>query len=68
MARPRTRTNPTTTKTRTKAPRPLAVESGEIARRAYDLFIARGRAHGHDVDDWLQAERELTEATMHAGA
>ena len=31
----------------------------DIARRAYDLYHARGREHGHDVDDWLQAEREL---------
>jgi hypothetical protein len=33
--------------------------SPEIARRAYDLYLARGREHGHDVEDWLQAEREL---------
>ncbi|HYX92558.1 MAG TPA: DUF2934 domain-containing protein [Myxococcaceae bacterium] len=32
----------------------------EIARRAYEIFVARGGEHGHDVDDWLQAERELT--------
>ena len=31
----------------------------QIARRAYELFEARGCAHGHDVDDWLQAESEL---------
>jgi hypothetical protein len=31
----------------------------QIARRAYDLFEQRGGTHGHDVDDWLQAEREL---------
>jgi hypothetical protein len=31
----------------------------DIARRAYDLYLARGCAHGHDVEDWLQAEREL---------
>jgi hypothetical protein len=31
----------------------------EIARRAYALFVARGGAHGMDLDDWLQAEREL---------
>ena len=33
-----------------------------IARRAYELFLERGSEHGHDVDDWLQAERELVEA------
>ena len=31
----------------------------EIARRAYEIFEQRGRLHGHDLDDWLQAEREL---------
>ncbi len=31
----------------------------EIAFRAYDLFLARGRANGQDLDDWLQAERQL---------
>jgi len=33
-----------------------------IARRAYELFLDRGGEHGHDVDDWLQAEHELIEA------
>lgn len=31
----------------------------EIARRAYELFLARGSAPGHQDEDWLQAEREL---------
>jgi len=31
-----------------------------IARRAFELWERRGRPHGHDVDDWLTAERELT--------
>ena len=30
-----------------------------IARRSYELYLARGGEHGHDVEDWLQAEREL---------
>ena len=33
----------------------------DIARRAHDLYLTRGREHGHDVEDWLQAERELRE-------
>ncbi len=28
--------------------------------RAYELYLARGRADGRDFDDWLAAERELT--------
>ena len=31
-----------------------------IAERAYELYQARGRTPDHDVDDWLQAERELS--------
>ena len=30
-----------------------------VMRRAYDLFEQRGRLFGRDLDDWLQAEREL---------
>jgi hypothetical protein len=35
------------------------VTDGDVARRAYDLYLARGSEAGHDVEDWLQAEREL---------
>jgi hypothetical protein len=38
---------------------PAQATHDEVARRAYDLFLARGCEHGHDRDDWLQAEREL---------
>ena len=31
----------------------------DIARRAYELYEQRGRDDGHDLDDWLQAERDL---------
>jgi hypothetical protein len=31
----------------------------EVAARAYELYCERGCSHGHEVDDWLQAEREL---------
>ena len=33
----------------------------EIAQRAYALYEARGREDGHDLDDWVEAERELFE-------
>jgi hypothetical protein len=32
----------------------------EIARRAYEIYVARGRAGGHETEDWVQAERELS--------
>ena len=31
-----------------------------IAGRAYWLYEARGRRDGFDVQDWLQAEREIS--------
>ena len=33
--------------------------SAAIARRAYELFEARGFAHGRDCEDWFRAESEL---------
>jgi hypothetical protein len=30
-----------------------------IARRAYEIYQNRGGSHGADLDDWLEAEREL---------
>ena len=32
----------------------------EIAARAYEIFLSHDASDGHDLDDWLQAERELT--------
>src|SRR3989442_1312477 len=33
--------------------------SSAVARRAYELFEARGSEHGHDCEDWFRAESEL---------
>ena len=44
----------------------VALASGvteDIARRAFELYRDRGREDGHDVDDWLTAERELRDAS-----
>ena len=30
-----------------------------IRRQAYDLYEARGRIDGHDLDDWLRAEESI---------
>jgi hypothetical protein len=35
----------------------LTVE--EIAREAYAIYLAKGARDGHDLDDWLEAERRL---------
>ena len=42
-------------------PGPPATQE-EIALRAYHLYLERGEAEGDSLSDWLQAERELTEA------
>ncbi len=61
---------------------PMAVESkpvtvhgsadvthADIARRiAFEIYCLRGCQHGRDLDDWLQAEGELRNATRFAVA
>ncbi|HVZ71863.1 MAG TPA: DUF2934 domain-containing protein [Polyangia bacterium] len=44
--------------TPTKAPARPTTEA--IAVRAYELYLARGGEHGHDAEDWLRAESELS--------
>src|SRR5260370_27309546 len=36
-----------------------AVRDEEIRRRAYEIYRERGEQPGRELDDWLQAEREL---------
>lgn len=31
-----------------------------IAIRAHEIFLERGATPGHDLDDWLQAELEIS--------
>ena len=38
----------------------VASREHEIRTRAYELFLARGAQPGREMEDWLQAERELT--------
>ena len=39
----------------------LTVENAPefIRKRAYQLFEMRGRQPGHELDDWLRADREI---------
>lgn len=32
----------------------------QIRKRAYELFEARGREEGRELEDWLRAEQEIT--------
>jgi hypothetical protein len=38
---------------------PLSMQPSEtmISELAHRLFLERGGVHGHDVEDWLEAER-----------
>ena len=44
-------------------PEPAHVTEDEIARRAYDRYLARGREDGHDLEDWFHAEQEVRRAS-----
>ena len=38
------------------------LDRDEVARRAFERYCARGCEDGHDLDDWLSAEREFRAA------
>ena len=54
---------------RARAPRGAAPEAppadtpstDDIRQRAYERYLERGGNHGRHFDDWLEAEKELTE-------
>jgi len=31
----------------------------QIETRAHEIYLSRGAEPGHELDDWLQAEREI---------
>jgi hypothetical protein len=37
----------------------------EIRFRAYEIYLERGEQDGNDLDDWLQAEREIERRLFH---
>jgi hypothetical protein len=43
----------------TAAASTVKVPHEKIAMRAYEKWCKRGRPHGTDKQDWLEAEREL---------
>jgi hypothetical protein len=40
------------------------VLGSRIAERAYELYVQRGHEHGHDFEDWLEAERQILPKEM----
>jgi hypothetical protein len=46
-----------------------AARDEDIGRRAYKIYLERGEKPGLELDNWLQAERELAAAVLsHAQA
>ena len=43
-----------------------APDGETIAKRAYELYLQRGSVPGHELDDWLEAEAELSAAAAAA--
>lgn len=43
------------------------IDRERVAHRAYELYLARGGADGRAMEDWLAAERELSELEAHMG-
>jgi hypothetical protein len=42
------------------------ITSDLIAARAYDIWEHEGHPQGHDLDNWLLAERQLKQETQHS--
>ena len=55
-----------------KQPVPAVNDSGNdlevIRTRAYELYLERGMENGHEVEDWLQAEGELSAGNKSSAA
>jgi hypothetical protein len=56
MAKTREGSSPTTDKPRVAKYQPT---QEEIALRAYHLYMERGGVSGNELEDWVEAERQL---------
>ena len=59
--RRRSNANESTRPDRADDQAPVRPDEESIRQRAYERFRERGSEHGRDFDDWLEAERELSE-------
>jgi hypothetical protein len=41
------------------APNETLLREQRIRRRAYELYIQRGKGPGRELEDWMQAEEEI---------
>ena len=51
---------PSSANTPTPTFEPVTELQNLIRERAFELFVERGRESGHELEDWLQAESEIT--------
>jgi hypothetical protein len=61
MARTRVNASPQQKKSSSNGSKPT---QDDIALRAYHIYIERGCTPGNPFDDWVRAERELTESPI----
>jgi hypothetical protein len=59
---------PSTLAQKSDEPTILIPTEQQIQQRAYELYEQRGRTDGHDLEDWLQAEREIKGTQANEGA
>jgi hypothetical protein len=60
-------TMPTPMNANEPAPPPVSSpDANAVAQRAFEIYESRGRIDGYDVEDWLQAERELKSIAVRA--
>jgi hypothetical protein len=59
---------PTPTAPKSDEPTVLIPIEQQIQQRAYELYELRGRTDGYELDDWLQAEREIKGTQANATA
>jgi hypothetical protein len=60
-------TNATRKPPTTAASDPQGVEH-QIRQRAYELYVERGSEDGHELENWLRAEQEITEKKARAAS
>jgi hypothetical protein len=46
----------------------VKVPHEKIAMRAYEKWVKRGRQHGSDLQDWVEAENELRAEMARTGS
>ena len=56
-----THTMPATLRTINQTTESASELQEQVRHRAYELYEQRGREDGHELDDWLQAESQVTQ-------